>query len=144
MHGEDRARRPNGQFRPGVSGNPHGRPPGRRNRVSQLASQMLEADAEEILDALVTKAKAGEPRALKLAVERLAPRPRSQPAPLDLPEVTTAAGVRAAQETVIQAAAAGDIDLDQARAYARLLDRQRQALETEDLARRLEAMEKAE
>jgi Family of unknown function (DUF5681) len=64
--GEEQRRRGPGQpFQPGQSGNPNGRRPGARNRVSALALQLMDADAESVMLALIRAAKSGDVAAIK-------------------------------------------------------------------------------
>ena len=60
-------------FQPGQSGNPSGRPKGITDKRTELRS-LLEPHAKDIFEKLVVLAKAGDPTALKLCVERLLPK----------------------------------------------------------------------
>ena len=64
-------------FKPGTSGNPKGRPVGSRNKLTQLAQKLLANDAEEIITAIIEKAKAGDSTAQRLCMERIMPPMRS-------------------------------------------------------------------
>ena len=48
-----------GRFQPGQSGNPAGRRAGTLNRVSVMALQMMEGDAEDVILALLKAARGG-------------------------------------------------------------------------------------
>lgn len=73
-------------FQEGQSGNPNGRPAGALNKRT-LFAKLLEPHAEELISILVTQAKAGDPGALKLCIERLIPRLKSEGASITLPWV---------------------------------------------------------
>jgi hypothetical protein len=60
-------------FIKGLSGNPAGRPKGIIDKRSELRN-LLEEHSQDILKKLVERAIVGEPGALKLCVERLLPR----------------------------------------------------------------------
>jgi hypothetical protein len=89
----------------------------------------------------VKAAKAGDPVALKLCIDRLVPRAVDRVVTFDLPAVRNAADVAAAVDSVIVAAAAGELSLEEAGCFIALLDAQRKALETQDLQIRIEVLE---
>jgi hypothetical protein len=134
------ARAEAGKFAPGVSGNPAGRPKGARNRATMLAQELLDDDGEAIMRKAIEQAKAGEPVALRLCIERILPR-RANVVELILPEIRKANDVADACAAVIEAAAAGRISLQEAREFMLLLSDQRKAIETHDLAVRIEMLE---
>lgn len=63
-------------FQPGQSGNPNGRPKGIVDKRAELRG-LLEPHAKDIIEKLIKCAKAGDPTALRLCVERLIPRIKS-------------------------------------------------------------------
>lgn len=131
-----------GQFSPGESGNPAGRPRGSSNRATVLAQNLLDGDAEAIVQKAVAMARAGDPVALRLCVERIIPR-RERSLSIDMLRIERAADLVQAVGDVIAAAAAGELTLPEAREFLALLESQRKALETSDLAVRIEALEVA-
>ena len=133
--------RVNGQFPKGVSGNPQGRPRGSLNRTTLLMRDLLASDGEEVVKRAIADAKEGKPIALRLVLERLVPPARSSSAVIDLPAVEKAGDVAEAAREVIAAAARGELTLAEAREWMALLERQRVAIETQDLAVRLELLE---
>ena len=128
-------------FAPGQSGNPRGRPPGARNRATLLLRNLLDGDGEAVVKRAIADAKRGKPIALRLCIERLIPPARSSVATIELPAVAKAADVAEAAREVIAAAARGELTLAEAREWMALLERQRVAIETQDLAVRLELLE---
>jgi len=129
----------------GRSGNPAGRPKGSRNRVTQVCSELLAADAEAVIARLIREAKKGEPLAMRLVVERLVPirAARDRAVDLALPDVGRAVDLVEAAAAVVSHAAQGDITLSEAREFMGLLEGERKLMETADLAVRLEALEGA-
>src|ERR1700720_2344193 len=97
------------RFEPGQSGNPAGRPPGSRNKktleIEELLAQRAEATVREILD----RADRGDPAAMRLCMERMAPTGSNRPVAIELPPVETPDDVAAATRVVMKALAAGAI-----------------------------------
>jgi hypothetical protein len=97
------------RFEPGQSGNPAGRPPGARNKktleMEELLAQRAEATVREILD----RADRGDPAAMRLCMERMAPTGSNRPVAIELPPVDTPDDVAAATRVVMKALAAGAI-----------------------------------
>jgi hypothetical protein len=129
-----------GKFAAGSSGNPGGRPAGSRNRATLLAQELLDEDGEAIVKKAIEMAKSGEPIALRLCIERILPR-RQNVIELVLPLIRQAEDVADGCAAVIEAAAAGRITLQEAKEFMSLLDAQRRAIETHDLAIRIQLLE---
>lgn len=132
-----------GRFRPGVSGNPKGKPKGSRHRSTLIAEQLIDGASEAILSKCVELAKAGDAVALRLCVERLVPR-RSSVVALDLPAIARAADVAAGFSAILAAAASGQISLGEAKEFMALVDGARRAFEVSELSARLSALEALE
>jgi hypothetical protein len=129
-----------GRFLAGVSGNPRGRPKGSRDPRTVILAQLLDADGAAIVASLVDQAKAGSPWAVRLVIERLLPR-HERRVSVELPSVTDAASVGDAIAAVIDLAADGQLTIEEARGFLSLIEQQRKAIETNDLAVRLELLE---
>jgi hypothetical protein len=130
-----------GGFTKGVSGNPAGRPRGSRNATTIAIEQLLDGEAQTIARVAIEKAKAGDPIALRLVMERVAPVRRGRPVQFDLPDLEKAADLAPAMAGVLMATAAGDLTPEEASVIAGLLETKRRAIETGDLERRLEQLE---
>jgi len=109
-----------GRFQPGQSGNPMGRPPGSLNRATVLRGCLRDGEHETAARVVIDQACGGDAVAARLLLDRLEPRPRGRPLPLELsPDAPLEDGYRA----LFRAFAAGDISPDEALAGARFLDR---------------------
>jgi hypothetical protein len=140
MQTENDARRDT-RFQPGQSGNPAGKKPGTRNRSTMLVEQMIGDEAERITGNLIRSALEGKAWAIQTCMRRAAPPARSRTVVVDLPSTDTPSGILAAGARLIEATAQGEIAPDEADRLSALLDKQRLALETVELERRIAALE---
>lgn len=146
LTGEKQAAAPRakrGQFAPGVSGNPAGRPKGSRDPRSVILAQLVDVDGAAIVGKLIEQAKAGEPWAVRLVVERILPRFERR-VQVELPALSDAASVGAAIAAVIDLAADGQLSIEEAQGFMQLLELQRRSIETTELAIRLELLEQSD
>ncbi len=82
---------PQGRFRKGQSGNPAGRPPGARNKATEMAELLLDGEAEALTRRALDLALEGDAAALRLCLDRIIPPRRQRAVRLDLPPVASAA-----------------------------------------------------
>ena len=134
-------RNPDGTFGPGNCANPAGKPKGTRHRVTLMAEKLMDGAAEDVVNAVVSRAKDGDMVAAKLVLDRIAPVRKGRPVSLPLPPVETAAGVLAALGATVTAMADGDITPDEAATVAGILEVKRRAIETAELEARIAALE---
>lgn len=133
---------PPAAWKPGQSGNPKGRPKGALNRTTRAVLALMEGDAENITRIAIDAAKAGDMTAVRLILDRLVPVAKERPVYFPrLPDTATAAGVSEAQQRVIQAVASGALMPSEGATLASMLETRRRALETEQLAARIAALE---
>jgi hypothetical protein len=128
-------------WKPGQSGNPKGKPAGTRNKATMMVLGLMETGAEEITEAVITAAKAGDLTAARMILDRLAPPAKERPLSLALPDTATAEGVSAAQQSILRAVAAGDLLPGEGQTLAALVESRRKAFETQELERRIAALE---
>jgi hypothetical protein len=131
-----------GQFKPGQSGNPKGRPRGARHRTTLAALELLNGEAEALSRKAVELALEGDTTALRLCLERIAPPCREVPVTFEIPEMVTAADASKAMAGLLKAVADGDLVPAQGAAVANLIEAFRWTLETEELERRIERLER--
>jgi len=130
-----------GRFLRGSRGNPNGRPLGSRNRASLLMEDLLDGRAKALTEKAIEKALAGDVFALRLCMERMMPVRRERSLTLQLPVPATAQDITAGFASVVEALAHGELTPSETSALAELLESARRALETTDLARRIEELE---
>jgi hypothetical protein len=128
----------NTRWKPGQSGNPKGRPRG-AGEVSRLRAVIAEA-LPGILDALVEKAQAGDTAAAKLLLERALPAIK----PTELPEAVPLDGETLTDQgrAVLRLLAEGELGVGQAAALLAAIGQLARVTELDDLARRIESLEK--
>ena len=121
----------NGRWPKGTTGNPAGRPVGSRNRSTRLLEELLEGQAEALVQKAVQLALKGDPLALRLCLDRLFPAPKERRVELPLPKVTQLEHVTAALSAILAAAAEGQITPGEAAILAQVVETQRRLLEAE-------------
>lgn len=131
-------RTPTGQFLPGRSGNPGGKP-GAKKMEARLR---LREDADSIAEVIVGKALAGDVAAAKLVMERVHPRLRSTAAPITV-EFPRGSGPYPMAEAVLHAALAGEISPDTAVQLVGVAGQLSRIAEFEEFKARLDALERA-
>jgi hypothetical protein len=122
----------------GESGNPRGRKPG-SGSVAKLRASLVE-HVPDIIASLVSAAKDGDTAAAKLILERVVPA-KSEELAVRFP--LPSRGLAEQGGAVLVGMAKGGLAPTQAAAMLAALASQARLIETEDLARRLTALEEA-
>ena len=125
----------------GVSGNPAGRPKGARHTALLALDAIGEAAAADVLRRVVEDAKGGDLRAAEILLRRLWPERKGRPISLDLPVLETPEDLVKAMAAIVQAVASGDVTPEEGAAVAAIVETHRRAIETDELERRLAALE---
>jgi len=129
------------RFKPGQSGNPAGKAPGTRHKVTRAIEALLAGEHEALTRKAVEKALEGDMTAMRLCLDRIAPPRRDAPISFALPAIRTAADTVTASSALLDAVAAGDVTPDEAGRVMALLTSHKALVETGDLERRIEALE---
>ena len=125
------------QFTKGASGNPAGRPKGIRDKRHRF-SEAIESMIPDVLDSVFQKAVAGDMTAAKMLLDRSLPtkRPEQERVQISIKE-NTALNAR----DVLQGVFAGEVSPDVGASLLTAITGVLKAIEVEDLAKRIEALE---
>ncbi|MDO9148071.1 MAG: hypothetical protein Q7U52_10470 [Hydrogenophaga sp.] len=132
---------PTTAWKPGRSGNPAGRPPGKG-----FAGQTREALGDrlpEILEAVIQAALAGDMGAARILLDRTLPALKPLESPLQPLPLPTGATLAQQAGAVIEAASRGDIAPGQAAQLVGAVASLARIIETDELQKRIEALEAA-
>jgi hypothetical protein len=135
-------RLPSTAFQPGQSGNPAGRPKGCRNKATQAVLALMDGAGEQIVQAVIRAALAGDLAAAKMVLDRLAPPARERLVSLpDFPDTGTLAGINQASQVILKAAAGGELTPGEAATLSSIVEVRRKTLETQELSERIGTLE---
>jgi hypothetical protein len=134
--------------KPFVSGdarqNKRGRPKGSRCLALRVLDQIGTDNAEQILAAVVKKAKQGDMRAAEIILSRAWPQRNGRPIAFPLPEIVQPSDVVKAISTLLHQVSTGKLTSEEAATIVTLLDALRRAHEAVELEQRVAALEAAE
>ena len=131
-----------GRFCLGASGNPSGRPKGSRNKATIAAQALLDGEAEALTRKVIERAKEGDSVALRLCLERIVPPRKDRPVEFELPRIECCSDASKAIASIAAAVAAGDLTPDEGSSLAALVVSVVKMLDSRDLERRIDALEK--
>lgn len=129
------------QFKPGVSGNPKGRPAGRPDRRLLATESMLE-EMRGIVAVLVGKALEGDTNAASIVLAKVLPSVKAQAEKISFP-LDTSAPISEQVAAVLDAVASGAVAPDVGRLIIDSVARLADVRATEELSARIEALEEA-
>ena len=127
------------KFKPGISGNPKGRPKGARDKRTELRS-LLEPHAKDLVEKVVELAKGGDTTAIRLCLERLIPPIRAQDQSITLDDMN--GGLTAQGKKIILAMGNGELSPSDASTMLQALASQARLSEVDELERRVSELEK--
>jgi hypothetical protein len=129
-------------FQPGQSGNPAGRPPGARHKVTLAIEALLDGEAEALTRKAIDLALAGDMTALRLCLDRIAPARKDRPVAFALPALAQAADAAKASAAIVEAVAIGDLTPSEAGDLSRVIEGFTRTLEATELEQRIERLER--
>jgi hypothetical protein len=134
-------RAPDGRFVKGHSGNPAGRPAGRRNNATLIAEALFDAEAATLSRKAIDLALDGNATALRLCLQRLLAPRRERPVGFQLPPIENAGDIVTAMAAVTAAVADGTLSPADAYALSQTVETFLRAIDTRDVERRLQRLE---
>ncbi len=129
------------RFEPGQSGNPAGKPKGCRARAVMAAQALIDGKAAEVVEKALELALSGDGPVLRAILDRLCPPRKDGPVKVALPTIESVADIPAVTSALLDAVGKGQLTPSEAQAVAGLVEAHRKALETEELERRIAALE---
>jgi hypothetical protein len=128
-------------FQKGQSGNPAGKPPGTRHQASRALDELMDGEAVAIGRKAIEEAKAGNPVALRLCLERIQPARKDRLINFALPPIETSADITRATGALLAAVADGELTPSEAAELGKLVDAHVKAIEVTDIQERLTRLE---
>lgn len=138
------ARGEDGRFVKGHSGNPAGRPAGRRNNATLISEALFDAEAATLTRGAIDLALDGNATALRLCLQRLLAPRRERSVGFELPPIENAGDIVAAMAAVTAAVADGTLSPADAYALSQTVDTFLRAIDARDVERRLQRLEAAD
>jgi hypothetical protein len=118
-----------------------GRPPGSRNKAKAPGQHLLDQYSEPVTRKCISMALQGDPRALRICMERISPARQDACIQLSLPSIRTAQDVEKAAEKVTQAIRRGKITPLEGGKIMSILESRSRILENVQFESRLEKLE---
>ena len=137
-------RNPDGTFALGNRANPAGKPRGARSKAVVALDALGREAGAELVQNVIRAALRGDMAAMKIVLDRIWPARRGAPVAINLPVIHTAGDLVAAMAAVADAAASGELTPEEGETFTKLIEANRRAIETADLAQRIEALEAKE
>lgn len=130
-------------WKPGESGNPKGKPKGVKHKTTQLAEQMIGDEAQQIIRRVIDGALAGDAVCIRLCMERLSAPIKERAVKASLPVMNDSSDTLKAMAALVQMVGNGDLTPGEGSALAGLVDGCRKAIETQDIEKRIAALEQS-
>lgn len=128
------------KYERGHPGGP-GRPVGSRSPATELFDRLGLESADELMKAVLAKARGGDLRAAEIVLARVWPQRKGRPVKLDLPPIREIRDLLPAQSMVLAAIGAGAITPEEGEAVASVIEAHRRTHEMVELDQRLETVE---
>lgn len=119
-----------------------GRPKGSRNARTQLAQKLFEDHSASIMALAINRSR-DDPQMLRMLASRIVPRQRDLPIKVGRLPMNTLEDLDRASAETLKRATSGKISLSEALDLSTMIETRRRVLETQDLNRRLSALENA-
>jgi hypothetical protein len=128
--------------RPFKPGNP-GRPPGSKNKVTQALEQLVEGQAEQLVQKVLEQALAGDAACQRMMLDRVYTPPKARPINVMMPAINSREDALSAIACICKALGEGGLTPDEITALSLVIGRSIQVIELQDHERRIAALEEA-
>ena len=125
------------QFTKGVSGNPAGRPKGIKDK-RHLYAESIDAMIPQVLESVYQKALAGDMTAGRMLLDRTLPSKRPEQ---ECVEIQHSGNIASGAQNVLRSVLNGEVSPDVGASLLSSMTSVLKAIEVEDLAKRIEALE---
>ena len=125
------------QFTKGVSGNPAGRPKGIKDKRHRYA-ESIEGMIPQVLESVYQKALAGDMTAARMLLDRTLPNKRPEQERVQIPH---SGNIASDAQNVLRSVLDGEVSPDVGASLLSSMTSILKAIEVEDLAKRIEALE---
>jgi hypothetical protein len=139
--GQKKQGRRRGQFQPGESGNPKGKPKGARARVTIAFQALVDGQGTALIKHAIDMALKGDATIMRALLAILIP-VRRDPADVKLPAVKTAADALEASSAIVAAVAEGRLTAAEGDAMSDTIKRHADLVSVASLEQRVEALER--
>jgi hypothetical protein len=129
---------PTPKFKPGVSGNPKGRPPAKIKAAEVRAA--INNNLTDIINAMIERALSGDVAAGKVLLDRVCPTLKPQATPINI-DINPDASLAQIGDGLIKATLTGAIPADVGAQLITALANQSKIVELDELVKRIEALE---
>ena len=126
----------------GTSGNPAGRPLGSRNKSTLLLESMVEGEIQALGRKAIERGLEGDTAALRLCLDRIAPRRKESFIEFPLPEITNPKEAAQATGLILKGLSEGQITPSESDALLRAVGAHVQVLDIDHLERRIAELER--
>lgn len=125
------------QFIKGVSGNPAGRPKGIKDK-RHLYAESIDAMIPQVLESVYQKALAGDMTAARMLLDRTLPNKRAEQ---ECVQISHSGNIASDAQNVLRSVLNGEVSPDVGASLLSSMTSVLKAIEVEDLAKRIEALE---
>ena len=125
------------QFTKGISGNPAGRPRGIKDKRHRYA-ESIESMIPQVLDCVYQKAMAGDMTAARMLLDRTLPSKRPEQ---ECVEIQHSGNIASDAQNVLRSVLNGEVSPDVGASLLSSMTSVLKAIEVEDFAKRIEALE---
>ncbi|HET9215360.1 MAG TPA: DUF5681 domain-containing protein [Terriglobia bacterium] len=135
--------RASGRWAKGESGNPAGRPVGSVNHSHTVLRQLLVANSESVIAAVIKAAESGDMTAARIILDRVLPKRLCRPLDgLVLPAISNVADACKAMEAITNAVLAGVMSAEEGAHLSTVVETYRRTIEVAEVVARVERLER--